>query len=143
MLSRHLFIFVLIRWELHRHIFKKILSKSQIDWPIPKISETLSTPQHRSLDIFHFDTPFTYMKNNYGQPIIWDKIEVLLGSSWGNSRGTWLKHTMGTYKKNKIPPSPSKPKRKRLSTPKCMLSFFIAYMKFLFPKLLVAIFNLG
>lgn len=55
----HLFIFVLIRWELHPQIFLKILWRSHIHWPIPKISETLSTPQHRSLDMFHFDTPFT------------------------------------------------------------------------------------
>jgi hypothetical protein len=63
-----------------------------------------------------------------------------LGTSWGMHLGTlWeLENSLGTYPC----PCPSQKKRKRnCMIHECMLSFLIASMKFLFPKLLVTIFG--
>jgi len=81
----------------------------------------------------------------FGQTI-WDKTQVLLGTSWkcswehfGNLKP--FGNMMGTRgKKNHIPPPQ---KIKFWVVHECMMSFLIGCMKFLFPKLLVTIFHLG
>jgi hypothetical protein len=49
----------------------------------------------------------------------------------------------GTKAKNNSPQPRPSPKEKTRAHHECMLSLPIGYMKFLFPKLLVAIFGLG
>jgi len=73
---------------------------------------------------------------------IWDKTQVQSGTSWGMHLGTlWeLGNSLGTYPCR----CPLKKERKRnWFVHECMLTLLIAYMKFLVPKLLVTIFDLG
>jgi hypothetical protein len=76
---------------------------------------------------------------NFGQTI-WDKNQVLLGTSWG----IWEHLGNKGEKKQKIlvPPTPLK-KKKNWIVHECMLSLSIGCMKILFSKLLVTIFGLG
>jgi hypothetical protein len=76
---------------------------------------------------------------NFGQTI-WDKTQVLLGTSWGTHLETMREQENKTN--NPIPPLPAA-NRKKLDRSWCMLSLPIGCMKFPFPELFVAIFGLG
>jgi len=87
---------------------------------------------------FHLSSLCTW-ELNFGQTI-WDKTQVLLGTSWEMHVGTFweLGNPLGTYenkgkKKNPCPLSPLK--KKNWTIHECMLSHPIGCMKFLFPKL--------
>jgi hypothetical protein len=70
---------------------------------------------------------------NFGQTV-WDKSEVLLGTSWG----TPWENIGNKAKANKSLLAPP-----LLPQSGCVLSLLIDFMKLLFPKLFVTIFDLG
>jgi len=87
---------------------------------------------------------------NFGQTI-WDKTQVLLGTSWGTHLGTLWEldgnMTVTHWEQAEKTKNPSLPlplqKEKNWVVHDCMLSHPIGCMKFLFPKLLITSFGLG
>jgi predicted AlkP superfamily phosphohydrolase/phosphomutase len=79
---------------------------------------------------------------NFGQTI-WDKTQVLLGTSWRMHLGTIWEQMGNKGKKQIILFFPPPLKKKKLDCSWCMLSLPIGYMKFPFPKLFLTIFSLG
>jgi hypothetical protein len=79
---------------------------------------------------------------NFGQSI-WDKSEVILGTTWG-TLWEYIRNMTGQREKAKnSSPTLSFPKRKELD-PSCVHAEpFIGCMELLFPKLFVTIFGLG
>jgi hypothetical protein len=93
---------------------------------------------------FEFDLFSLYPGQlNFGQTV-WDKTQVLLGTSWGTHLRTWWEHAenaLGTRERYKkiIPPTPPR-KGKNSVHHECMLSLPIDCTEFLFLKLFVTIF---
>jgi hypothetical protein len=109
---------------------------NHFDWSFTKKTiEVLEAPQNRTWSACPLAQLYRMKEDNFGQSM-WDKSVVLLGTSWGNTLGTWWEQ-QEIKKFNTHPSPPLPPKRKNPGLLGCMLHCLIGWSELPFLHLFV------